>query len=97
MAPRGTRAFSADGLRPIQPSVSCADFQVLSALALASAGVALLPTFLVGAEVAAGLLVRVMPAVALGGAPLMLLTRAPTHLAPRVRELRAHLRATLRE
>ena len=92
--PRGTRAFSTDGLRPIQPSVSCSDFSVLATLCLASAGVALLPTFLVGAEVAAGLLVRVMPAVTLGGAPLMLISRPPGQLAPRVRELRAHLRST---
>ncbi|MBX3232119.1 MAG: hypothetical protein KIT84_19610 [Labilithrix sp.] len=61
--------------RHASASVECADFQVLAALAVSGAGVALVPSFLVAAEVTHGRLVRVVPGTTLLGAPLMLVSR----------------------
>jgi DNA-binding transcriptional LysR family regulator len=92
----GQRSFSPAGLardaRP--PAVATEDFGLLCAVAKAGGGVALLPLFLVQAE-APGTLVRVLPEVTLGGAPLSLVSRAPKTLPARVMALRSFLLARL--
>ncbi len=95
--PRGAKAFSpSGGARAVpRPAVACADFQVLASLASASAGVALLPTFLAERDVAEGRLVRVLPEFTLGAAPLMLLTPPKRQLTERARALATHLRRSL--
>jgi DNA-binding transcriptional LysR family regulator len=87
---RGRRAFT-PGSRPPAPAVSCEDFGLLAELARAGGGVALLPTFLAARDVASGSLVRVLPEVALGDAPLYLVSRPQRPLPPRVAALRAFL------
>ncbi len=93
--PRGQRSFAGDGAPP-PPAIACADFGFLAALARAGGGVALLPTFLAGSEVAAGRLQRVLPEVSRAGAPLYLVWRPERPPAPRVVALRSHLVEVLR-
>lgn len=85
-ATRGSAVF-APGERPPPPAVECADFATLAELAQLGAGVALLPTFVGARGVAAGLLVRVLPQVSLGNAPLYLVSRPVKPMPPRVRAL----------
>ena len=86
----GTRAFAPGGAPP-EASVDCADFGFLAAAARAGGGVALLPTFLAARDVASGALVRVLPELRLGGAPLYLVSPPHRPLPPRIAALRAHL------
>jgi DNA-binding transcriptional LysR family regulator len=91
--PRGQRTFGDGGKdkAPPAPAIACADFGFLLSAARAGAGVALLPTFLVASDVAAGRLARVLPEVRRGGAPLYLVWRPERPVAPRVMALRTHL------
>lgn len=93
--PKGQRAF-APGQPPQAPSVECADFGLLAELARGGGGVALLPTFLAARDVASGALVRVLPGLTLGGAPLYLVSRPLKPLPARVAALRAFLLEGLR-
>lgn len=97
LATPGVRAFAprGAGLRPRPGAVSCADFGFLVAAAVAGAGVALAPTFLVAREVERGLLERVLPSIALGGAPVFLISRAPRSLSARAQAVRAVLAEAL--
>lgn len=92
-APRGQRAFATDTWSAA--AVQCADFGFLAELARAGGGVALLPTFLAERDVASGALVRVLPDVSLGQAPVFLVSRAVRPLPPRVQALRGHLLESL--
>lgn len=95
--PRGTKSFSpAQARAPKPPAISCGDFEVLSSLAQAGAGIALLPTFLTTSAVENGRLMRVLPSVTMGSAPLVMLTRGQRSLPARVKVLRDHLRLALR-
>jgi DNA-binding transcriptional LysR family regulator len=87
------RAFAASASRPV---VECADFDLLAELARLGAGVALLPLFLAGREVSAGGLLRVVPEVSYGGAPLYLLSAPSKSLPKRVSALREHLMTFIR-
>jgi DNA-binding transcriptional LysR family regulator len=87
---RGQQAFS-PGARPVPPVVSCSDFSLLAEVARAGGGVALLPTYLAARHVAMGALVRVLPGVSLGGAPLFLVSRPARPVPPRVAALRSYL------
>ena len=62
----------------------CSDFAVLAMVASAGGGVALLPTFLAQPDVDQGRLVRILPEVSLGNAPLYLVSRQQRPLPPRV-------------
>jgi DNA-binding transcriptional LysR family regulator len=88
MPSKTQRAFAAAASRPI---VECADFDLLAELARLGGGIALLPRFLASREVSAGNLIRVLPEISYGGAPLYLLS-APTRPLPRrVSSLKEHL------
>lgn len=97
--PRGKRPFSVTplDLKPRAPGVECGDFLVLAAVARAHGGVALLPTFLAREDVAQGALVRVLPQVALGQAPLYLLSRPEKPAPARVTALRRFLLDAFRD
>lgn len=88
--PRGQRAFGPGALSG-RPALECADFGLLAEVARCGGGVALLPTFLAARDLAAGALVRVLPEVLFGGAPLYLVSRPPRELPGRVAALRSHL------
>lgn len=90
LARPGRRSFASAGPPP-PAAISCDDFGALAALARAGCGVAVLPLFLARADVEQGLLVRVLPGVALGGAPLSLVTAPERPLPPRVAALRDFL------
>ena len=87
------RAFAASAATPV---IECADFDLLAELARLGAGIALLPLFLAGREVSAGRLLRVVPEVSYGGAPLYLLSAPSKSLPKRVSALREHLIAFVR-
>lgn len=91
---RGRHAFT-PASPPPPPAVACADFGALAELACAGGGVALLPTFVAARHVARGELIRVVPAVTLGGAPLYLVSAPVAHLPARVRAVRDYLAAAL--
>lgn len=91
----GQRTFSV-GKTPPRPAVQCADFGLLAELARSGAGIAVLPKFLAARDLATGALVRVLPRVSLGGAPLYLVSRPLKPLPPRVAALRTHLLAAIR-
>jgi DNA-binding transcriptional LysR family regulator len=82
------RAFATSASPPM---IECADFDLLAELARLGAGIALLPLFIAGREVAAGRLLRVVPEVSYGGAPLYLLSAPSKSLPKRVAALREHL------
>jgi DNA-binding transcriptional LysR family regulator len=88
--PKGQRAFASGAGTP-RAQIECDDFGLLAATARAGGGVALLPTFVAAADVAAGALVRVLPGLAFAGAPLYLVSRAARTLPPRVAALRTWL------
>jgi DNA-binding transcriptional LysR family regulator len=88
--PKGQRSFAPGEQQPAA-AIECADFGLLAEVAKAGGGIALLPTFLAAREVASGALVRVLPAVALGGAPLYLVSRPLRPLPARVAALRGYL------
>lgn len=92
---RGRRSFAFGGSATAEPTIRCDDFSVLAALAVSGSGVALLPTFLVAREVSEGSLVRVLPGLSLGGAPLFLVSGAVRSLPPRVTALREYLLAAI--
>lgn len=92
--PRGQKSFAFGG-RVSKPVIECGDFEMLRRLALAGAGVALLPEFLAERDVGRGALVRVLETLALGGAPLFLVSQAPRKLPARVALLREFLLAEL--
>ncbi len=95
--PKGTKAFlPAEARQARPPAISCSDFEVLSSLAQAGAGIALLPTFLTALAIDNGRLTRVLPSVTMGSARLMMLTRGLRALPARVKLLRDHLRVALR-
>ncbi len=87
---KGQKSF-APGPIASQSAVACADFGLLAEVARAGGGVALLPTFLAARDVSTGALVRVLPEVALAGAPLYLVSRPERPLPPRVAALRGFL------
>jgi len=60
-------------------------------VARAGGGIALLPTFLAGRDVASGALVRVLPGVSLQNAPVFVVNRRQKPLPPRVAALRSFL------
>lgn len=95
--PRGQRSFAGPGGAPPAPAIGSADFGFLAAVARAGGGVALLPTFLAAADMAAGRLQRVLPEVRRAGAPLYLVWRPERPPAPRVVALRTHLVEALRQ
>lgn len=64
---------------------------MLAELACAGSGIALLPSYVAAPRVASGMLVRILPSVTLGRAPLYLVSRSVRVLPPRVRALRAEL------
>jgi len=84
--PKGQRSFSngKPGAATPPPAVMCSDFAVLAMVASAGGGVALLPTFLAQPDVDQGRLVRILPEVSLGNAPLYLVSRQQRPLPPRV-------------
>ncbi|MBE7447989.1 MAG: LysR family transcriptional regulator [Kofleriaceae bacterium] len=92
---RDQRAF-APRVAPPPAGVQCADFGLLAELARLGGGIALLPTSHAARDVATGALVRVLPEVALGGAPLYLVARPGRPLPARVAALRDHLTRALR-
>jgi DNA-binding transcriptional LysR family regulator len=92
---RGQQSFGGEAGAPPPPAIGCADFGFLASAARAGGGVALLPTFVAAADVVAGALVRVLPEVRRGGAPLYLVWRPERPPAPRVVALRQHLLAAL--
>ena len=91
---RGVRSFAPPG-RPGTPSIACGDFATLAELAIAGAGIALLPTFVAARAVGRGELVRVLPGYALASAPLYLVSAPVAQLPARVRALRDVLAAEL--
>lgn len=88
--PRQQRSF-APGPVERAASVQCADFGLLAELARAGGGIALLPTFVAQRDLTTRTLVRVLPEVSLGGAPVYLVSRPMRPLPPRVAALRSHL------
>ncbi|MDX2009563.1 MAG: LysR family transcriptional regulator [Myxococcaceae bacterium] len=90
MPRRGQRAF-APPTPPVSAAVTCADFAFLAEVARAGGGVALLPLVLAERHVSLGSLVRVLPSVTFGGAPLFLVSRAVRSLPSRVASLRTYL------
>jgi DNA-binding transcriptional LysR family regulator len=76
---------------PPPPAVDCDDFGALLELARSGAGVAVLPLYLAAREVSSGTLVRVVPELALSGAPLFVVTRPERPLPPRIAALRDFL------
>lgn len=84
---RGRHPFS-PAAAPPRPTIACGDFATLAELASAGAGIALLPTLVATRPVARGELVRVLPELTLGGAPLYLVSAPLAVLPPRVRALR---------
>lgn len=88
--PKGRKAFAFGG-KATAPVVECDDFEMLRDLARHGAGIALLPEFVAAKDEQAGALVRVLPAVALGGGALFLVSRAPRQLPKRVSVLRQYL------
>ncbi len=91
----GRSAFASRNSAP--PTVACDDFEVLLALSRSGGGVALLPDHLADAHVREGSLVRVLPEVRFGAAPLYLVSRAQRPAPARVALLRAHLLDGLRQ
>jgi DNA-binding transcriptional LysR family regulator len=90
----GRRAFSGKR-RPLEPTLACADFDVLAAAACAGAGIALLPLHVGEPLVAAAQLARVLPEQRRGDAPIYLVWRAERPLPPRIAAVRDHLLRTL--
>lgn len=88
MPSRTQRAFAAAASRPF---VECADFDLLAELARLGGGIALLPLFLAGRDVNTGALLRVLPEISYGGAPLYLLSAPSRALPKRVAVMREHL------
>lgn len=88
--PRKQRSF-APKHSPPPPVVECSDFGVIAEVARAGGGIALLPTFLAGRDVASGALVRVLPGVSLQNAPVFVVNRRQKPLPPRVAALRSFL------
>lgn len=86
---KGQRTFSA--LAPRAAAIECADFTLLADCARMGGGVALLPLVLAAPDVANGALVRVLPELSLGGAPLYLVSRPLKPLPARVQALRTFL------
>lgn len=86
----GRRAFS-QTRRPPPPTLACTDFDVLAALAVAGGGVALLPMHVAEPLVTTAQLVRVLPELRLGNAPIYLAWRAERPVAPRIAAVRDHL------
>lgn len=95
--PRGKRPFApaSRASSPQASAIESEDFMLLAAVARAHGGVALLPTFLVRDDVAQGTLVRVLPRVSLGQAPLYLLSHPGSSAPSRVTALRRFLIAAL--
>lgn len=94
--PHGTKKRSFGGGRATpSPSIACEDFAVLLEVARAGGGVVVLPLHVAKPHVLEGSLVRLFPEVALGGAPLYLVTRKERPLPARVEALRAHLIANV--
>ncbi len=87
--PKGQRSFAA--LSPRPPAIECADFTLLADCARAGGGIAMLPLVLAAADLATGALVRVLPELSLGGAPLYLVSRPLKPLPARVQALRSFL------
>jgi DNA-binding transcriptional LysR family regulator len=92
---QGQRTF-APGKPPPPADIECADFGLLAELARLGGGIALLPTFVAARDVATGTLIRVLPTMTLGGAPLYLVSRPLRPMPARVTALRDHLREVLR-
>lgn len=78
-----------------EPGIACADFEFLLAVARAGGGVALLPTHLAQEDLEQGRLLRVLPEVSLGEAPLYLVSRATRPVPGRIAVLKAHLQEGL--
>lgn len=76
---------------PPPPVVDCEDFGALHALCVSGGGVALLPTHLAAGDVRRGALVRVVPELTFGGAPLYVVTAPERPLPPRIAALRDFL------
>jgi DNA-binding transcriptional LysR family regulator len=72
---------------PIDPAIVANDFGVLTRAAIAGAGIALLPTFMVDAHVTAGELGPVLPAWHADAGQFSLVWPVRRHPAPRVRAL----------
>jgi DNA-binding transcriptional LysR family regulator len=90
--PHGDKKMSFGGAgAPPAPSIACDDFAVILEVTRASGGVGVLPLHLARSHVREGSLVRLLPSIALGGAPLYLVTRRERPLPPRVEALRSHL------
>jgi len=91
----GRRAFSEKRRKPPPPTLACSDFDVLASSARAGAGIALLPLHVAEPLIASAELVRVLPELRLGNAPLYLVWRAERPIAPRIGAVRDHLLRTL--
>lgn len=93
---RSGEPFSIDTAQPPPPAaISCTDFATVRALACVGAGVALLPTFMIRSDVAAGTLVQVLRGTAMTEAPVWLISRSGVRTTPRVNALRTVLLAEL--
>ncbi|MBL8680450.1 MAG: LysR family transcriptional regulator [Myxococcales bacterium] len=73
------------------PSIACDDFTVILEFACAAGGIAVLPTHIAMRAARDGELSRVLPDIALGAAPLYLVTRRQRPLPARVQALSAFL------
>ena len=83
----GRRSF-APRAAPPPPAIACDDFGALAELAREGAGLALLPTFVAAPALVRGELVRVLPTITTGTAPLYLISAPPARLPLRVTALR---------
>lgn len=93
---RGAKAFSG-ATAPPPAAIGCTDFGFLAEVARAGGGIAVLPTVVAAIDVARGALVRVLPEITFGGAPLYLVSPPHRPLAPRISALRDHLLASLKK
>jgi DNA-binding transcriptional LysR family regulator len=87
---RGQRSFATSRPAP-PPAIACGDFGTLAELACAGGGIALLPTFVAARHLSRGDLLRVLPDITLGSAPLYLISAPPAQLPARVMALRSFL------
>lgn len=81
---------------PIEPRVSASDFGFLYKIALAGAGIALLPALLAKEELARGELVRVLPEWFFAGTPLHIVSPPGRHTTAKVRALQDFLAEELK-